>query len=159
MNDVRLNTEGIDKLRAMLGNLASSEAQVGIFADKDGRSDGGSNADIGAKHEFGVVEGGYVTPERSFLRMPLMAHGAEKVQARAVLLGAAVNLLDADAVLEQLGQAGESAVQEAFDTGGFGEWPSLSARRVEEKGHDTILIDKGELRASVGSRVAPKGGA
>lgn len=141
----------------MLGELGSREAQVGIFADKDTRSDGKSNVELGVKHEFGAVESGSVIPERSFLRMPLMTHAGEKIEQRSLLMGAAVNVLSADALLEQVAQAGDAAVQEAFDTGGFGEWPALNRITVEAKGHDTILIDSGEMRAAVGSRVAPKG--
>lgn len=149
---VRLDTSGLDKLRQMAADLGSSEAQVGIFADKDARSDGKSNATIGGEHEFGLVSEGSKMPERSWLRMPLHERLAKNISASSLR---ATMMTDptAENLLNKLGADAERTVQQSFDTGGFGEWPSLHPQTVEAKGHDTILIDSGELRAAVSHRV------
>lgn len=155
MSEIRFNTEGLDKLRHMVEVLDQAEAHVGIFSDKDGRSDGKSNATIGAQHEFGLVSDGSQMPERSFLRMPLHTELGKNLSRSELRAG--FEALDGEQLLESLGRSGAKTVQDAFATGGFGQWQSLSRRTVEAKGHDTILIDKGELADSIGSRVVGKG--
>ena len=58
-----------------------------------------------------------------------------------------------DKILELLGVYGESIVQEAFETGGFGTWEPLSQETVEAKGSNSILIDTAQLRRSITSKV------
>jgi hypothetical protein len=45
-----------------------------------------------------------------------------------------------------LGVMGEETVQEAFATGGFGQWPALRPRTIQRKGSSRILIDSAQLR-------------
>ena len=60
--------------------------------------------------------------------------------------------------LYMLGLKGEAIVQSAFDSQGFGQWPSnISEQYVDLKGSDTPLIDTGVLRNSISSEVYKKG--
>lgn len=149
---VTLTKTGLDKLRTMVGVLNTSHAEVGVFADNDARSDGKSNASIGADHEFGLVSQGSKMPERSFLRMPLVENlkpTLDVSRLRAIM----TTSMSGEELLDAVGRSGVETVNDAFDTGGFGQWPSLHHTTVEAKGNDIILIDSGELRESVAHRV------
>lgn len=60
---------------------------------------------------------------------------------------------DIKAIFADIGIAGESQIQEAFDTRGFGTWKENAPSTVESKGSDAPLIDDGTLRAAVTHRV------
>lgn len=139
-------------MRRTLASTERFEAQVGVFADRAARSDGESNAQIGMEHEFGVVTSGYNLPQRSFLQMPIHEHGADALNPKD--LGRA--LVEGNP-LTVVGAAAKDAVLTAFATGGYGQWPSLHPMTVENKGHDTILIDTEQLVGAIDSRVALKG--
>ena len=52
--------------------------------------------------------------------------------------------------MTEVGQAAMADVDARFDTAGYGTWVPLSPITIARKGHDTILIDTGNMRASVG---------
>lgn len=131
-----------------------------------------TNPEVAAKMEFGVI--GDVSwigrrtgilrtvhgiPPRSTLRVPFALKGpqvAKKAAAEArasmkdvIKRGPAI----AKRVLTRLGIEGENLVQEAYETQGFGTWAPNAAVTVEEKQSDSPLIDEGQLRQSVDSRV------
>ena len=60
---------------------------------------------------------------------------------------------DVKAIFVDIGIGGESVIQEAFDTRGFGQWAPDAPATVDRKGSDAPLIDIGTLRHAVGSRV------
>jgi len=64
-----------------------------------------------------------------------------------------VSKLGAKRSVAALGKAGVDVIQEAFATGGFGLWAPLKPRTVQRKGSDRILIEHGELREAVTSKV------
>jgi len=131
-----------------------------------------NNADVGFANEFGSVTGwraisrdaGYLPglglgrdeihgdsiPERSFLRGPLATH----LMDRAGLIGkgvlSSVSGQDfPEGAVEILGVAGVQTVHEAFDTRGFGLWPSNSPEVVAFKGRDDPLHATGQLHNSI----------
>jgi len=55
--------------------------------------------------------------------------------------------------LALLGMLGEDVVEEAFNTGGFGQWPALAPETIRRKRSARILIETTQLRKSVSSRV------
>lgn len=113
-----------------------------------------TNPEIAAKNEFGVG-----VPRRSMLRMPLHLHGDRvlkdaKVDATVQFKEVArAPVATAKRFLKRLGIAGENLVQEAFDTRGFGSWKPNAPLTIALKRSDAPLIDKGELRRAVDSRV------
>ena len=138
--------------------------QVGIMGKKVAREDPGgdgkTNADIGAIHEGALMEMGSVSqriPVRSFLRMPI------RVKYDQIIKQASKGMADLLAepfgylkVLKNLGIACEVAIQEAFATRGFGHWKPNAPSTVKRKHSDAPLIDTGQLRRSITSRVIEK---
>ncbi len=114
-----------------------------------------TNAEIGLIHEKGSVTRNI--PRRSFLEMPLTTkfNQAKKEEIRELVRATAAQL-DVKRTLGLVGVLAEDVVQDAFDTGGFGKWAPNSPRTVRAKGSSKPLIDIGELRKSVTSRVVEK---
>lgn len=128
--------------------------KVGIIGNKVARDDksGLTNAEIGARHEFGVLS--ERLPRRSFLKDPLTIKQDELV--KDVGKAAKDNMGKPKGVLKTfklMGLAAEKIIQEAFETGGFGLWAPLSQRTINEKNSSSILIDTGILRGSITSQV------
>lgn len=178
---VRVDTDPLAKLRADLAKAAGARVQVGVIGGENQRFDEKGhetlgNADIGLIHEFGVIgrlvkhksrgqerlarkeegrEDKTVNmPERSFLRLPLIKRlPAEIYKAGAGFWRKLILQKGVVAALKALGIQGEATVQDAFQTGGFGHWPKLTAYTIKKKKSDSILIDTAQLRQSVTSRV------
>jgi len=124
-----LNNQVLKKIRSILKEKMPY-AKVGILGDTNSRSEGNSNATIGAKHEFGEtvkINGTLVKlPERSFLRMPLMTRLNVLLKSQKNIsedtLKKIIEEKSFSSLIAKLGILGESVVKEAFETGGFGKW-------------------------------------
>jgi hypothetical protein len=148
-----MKTKSLDQLiKALRGQLP--HARVGILGDKTHRKAGTdsekTNAQIGAKHEFG--DDGM--PIRSFLRVPITDHMQEFLNKSRFFDPVALkDVLRTGSIItwvKKIGIVGESVVAEGFATGGFGKWkPSNMARK---KNHQT-LVETQQLRNSITSDV------
>jgi hypothetical protein len=144
-------TQTVNNMYARVGVLGKSVARTNI----DGSNL--TNAEIGAIHEMGSVK----TPRRSALRDTL--YDVKAKDLRLVIQTLLKNYLKpkssltASTVFKRIGAAGESFVDEAFATGGFGRWPALAASTVKmkaKKGLSTaILIATTLYRRSITSDV------
>lgn len=143
--------------------------KVGIFADENQRNETGSfsaklghrrkgkkvaektNAEIGAKHEFGSFSDHI--PMRSFIRMPLFARSQQIIKEASV--GALKLIAQGNKVmlLKRLGIACENAIQLAFATHGFNRWAPNKISTAERKGSGSPLIDTSQMRRSIASKV------
>lgn len=152
MGDVELNTKGLDQLLKSLAGK-QPQARVGILGAGNSRNDGGqSNAEIGARHEFGDEN----MPQRSFLRTPITEHLQEAIDSsgafgkpemkEVIRSGSVLPWLKKIAVLA------EGIVLEAFDTAGFGKWPKWKTPGYMNRSGQ-ILVDTGQLRNSITSEV------
>jgi len=148
MSSVTLNTKGLQSLKRKLKTAEWARAEVGIFSDHDARDDGESNVAIGKQHEFGQG-----VPRRSFLEIPMLTEFPRIVDNNEPELAAAFVEDGAKPVLERLGFMGEAAIQEAFETSGFGQWPANSPYTLLFKHGEKPLIDTSQLRQSISSRV------
>lgn len=150
-------TGDLSQLNALLEELKTDYyVDVGIIGNPSSGSPELSLAEIGAVHEFG--DPAHNIPQRSFIRMPLeVKQGdiAAKVEQRAQGHVAEGNV---KAVFEDIGVAADAAIQEAFESGGFGSWEPLKPATVDRKGSSAILIDEGFLRRGITHRVG-KGGS
>lgn len=155
MNDtIEINLKGLDGLLFVLKEKAPI-GQLGILGEKDPRSGKGkSNATVGAAHEFGNPARNL--PRRSFLRMPLIEHFSEYLDASGLL-----NLDTLKAVIRDRSLVpwvkkclivGEEVVSDAFNTGGFGTWKKWKDPAYENNANQ-ILVDTTQLRDSITSRV------
>ncbi len=151
--NVKSNLKGFDRLiKNIKTNLV---ARVGIFANKNAREGENTNADIGARHEFGVISEGI--PRRSFLEDPLKEKRKEFLKDVDKIVKANIDKENgARESLELIGISAEAIVQEAFETGGFGTWPELRDKTTTAKGSDTILIDSSQLRRAITSKVGKR---
>ena len=64
-----------------------------------------------------------------------------------------VETLNAGPGIDTMKKFGEEAladVDQRFNTGGYGTWAPLSPVTISKKGHDTILVDTGNMKNSVG---------
>jgi hypothetical protein len=128
------------KLEDIIKNLKETKSyiKVGILGDS-------TEATIGATHEFGSIK--KKTPARSFLRVPIENHLAEKAQ------NIELDLRKIKSYLSKLGTVAAAVVQEAFDTGGDGQWLPNSDETIRRKGSDRPLIDTGALRRTITFKV------
>jgi len=144
------------KLNAFVKGISGrSSVKIGIFGNKTKRKEGAlTNAEVGAIHEFGSFSRGI--PPRSFLRLPLFQK-SDKIVAEASH-GSLKRLADGDIVglLKRFGIACENAIQEAFASAGFGSWAPNAPSTIKAKGSSAPLIDEGELRRSIASKVERK---
>jgi hypothetical protein len=148
---VKSNLKGWEQLQKNL--KTKLVAKVGIFSDDSQRSDGDlTNVQIGARHEFGVISEGL--PRRSFLNDPIELKRKELLKKADGIIKANIDKEGgAEKIFELIGIVGEAIVQEAFETGGFGTWQSLSERTINKKESSQILIDSSQLRRAVISKV------
>lgn len=148
-NEIHLD---IKELEAITKELKTNAyIKIGILGNKNSRNDKNTNASIGLQHEFGSASKNI--PERSFLRMPLKEKMPKRLLeiGKQVMIGISKN--NAMLFLKKLGVLGEEIIQQAFDTGGFGKWANLSERTIKEKGFDTKLVERTQLRKSITSEV------
>lgn len=98
---------------------------------------------------------GYIhIPARSFLEMPMVQHQTELRKKIRQLWGKdaleyIIEKGDMQSLAVAIGQASVNHIQEAFDTGGFGEWKENSPFTVASKGSAMQLVDEGNLRSHI----------
>lgn len=129
------------------------QVQVGIFGGKSKRNQSGAvtNAELGAIHEFGSFS--QKIPARSFLRMPIMTKTGQIVKETAPSARGMVKNNSLVKTLKVLGISCENAVQQAFASRGFGSWKPDAPATAKRKKSDAPLIDTGQLRRAIASRV------
>lgn len=161
MNDdsiYTLNITALDKIYSALKG-EKLKAKVGILGNKNHRTDGFSNAQIGLAHEFGIPERNL--PQRSFLIMPLTSRLNKELEKSGMfheeMIKEVVKTGDLRKYVEKIGIAGVSVVLEAFNTQGFGTWQELKPRTIESKKSQgfplDILIATHQLRDSISYEV------
>ena len=111
--------------------------------------------EIGAIHEFGAPDQNI--PVRSFLKFPVTKKqkDIEKIINKQFQLVVKEGK-DAVKALSVVGIGVEGIIQDAFKTGGFGQWKELKPMTVQLKKSSAILIDTGTLRNSIASAVRKK---
>lgn len=135
-----------DKIGNVIKALGGGEVRIGVFGGThDGSSD--SIASIAAQHEFGTQK----VPQRSFILASLL-HEKDKIEKAAhSQVERAMREGNADPILKAIGIAGEGAVQEGFDTEGWGNW--LPTVRQQYEPGAKILVLTGQLRQAIASKV------
>ena len=148
-----------DKLEELVKNLGRKfYVDVGVLGENNETEEGGITiAGIAAVHEFGTDRAGRgnttVIPERSVIRGTLEKRGGAIVKEVDKHFEESLENGDVRQIFVELGLAAEAQIQEAFDTGGFGDWEPLADSTIERKKSDSILIDDGTLRKAYTSRV------
>jgi hypothetical protein len=145
---IKADFKKLENLIKLLGSKRYID--IGILG-QESYENGISIAGIGAVMEFGSISKNI--PERSFILMPIETKQKEiekQIEPKFPLL---INENSTDKFLKEMGIACEGMIQSAFDTGGFGTWQKLDPKTIKAKGSDAILIDTGELRKAISSKV------
>lgn len=150
-DDDTIDTKGLEKLiKAM--KVKPPVARVGVLGSKP-REGGSSNADIGAKHEFGSPSEGL--PQRSFLRVPLNDNLEKFLDSSGAFdkdaMESVIKLGTFLPWIRKMAIVAEKVVAEAFASGGFGKWAPHSPGYTNNTGQ--ILVDTQQLRNSITSEV------
>ena len=127
-------------------DLKSREGKVGILTNSPNKNI--TNAVIAAanEREYGWITGlGTFVPPRSTIRMPLEVKQEEILKSSSDSISE-INQKNIDEAIEVMGQACLDAIQGAFDTGGYGQWPRNAPSVIEKKGRDEPMVDEGILR-------------
>lgn len=147
---ITIKDRGYARLAQRLRASGKPALTVGVHED-DGAEphgqDGTTVAEVAAANEFGLG-----VPERSFIRSTLDENDAkykelERRIGKAVVLG---KLESVEQGLEQLGALVVGDVQRKISSG---VPPENAPSTVAAKGSSTTLVDTGQMRASVTSRV------
>ena len=164
---VNINTTKLELLESALGR--HFKTQVGILGNRNARAtisrastgkakvtdnetlSTATNAYIGFVHEFGSYTA--KIPERSFLRVPLMLFLGTAINEASGKINKAIEMADVARAYAILGIAAEKVIQEGFASGGYGAWPKLKPMTIARKGSSAILIDSGQLRKAITSKV------
>jgi phage gpG-like protein len=149
-DDNDLDTRALDRImNAFKGEMPN--LKVGILGDKNSRSDGKTNAEIGAKHEFG----GDGMPIRSFMRMPINDKLEDEIEQSGLFGKNSINEVikkgDVTPWMMKIGILCEKVIQDAFDSGGFGKWPKWKPGYKSNTG--LILVNTQQLKRSIVSKV------
>lgn len=152
------NTKNLTALVKGHSELRKLETLIGILGQKASQAHEGtpfSNVQVGEVHEFGAPRANI--PERSFLRQ---AMDTNKDRVTKFLTEAYLSVLDgksADKAMKILGEKCRGLVLEQFKRGGDPSWPDIAASTKRQKGSSGILIDTGQLRASIQSDTRKRG--
>ncbi len=146
-----INLKGLDQLLKALKSSAIPKIEIGVLGEKDSREDGGSNATIGAAHEFGTS----TMVRRSFLRVPLETKLNKELKNSGLSDKDTLKAVIASGTvipwLEKVALSAEAVVLDAFDNSGPG-WAAWKNKNYENN-TGMILTDTQQLRDSIGTRV------
>ena len=156
-NSVEYNGKKLVRLIKFLQKGFPS-VKVGILGSKATQKHNGTdktNAEIGFLNEFGSAS--QHIPERSFIRMPLRTklnqYIRQKKSLSAEQFEKAIKEGKEEDFAKKVGIVAEEVIQDAFASRGFGKWAPNAPRTIAEKGSDSPLIDTGQLRRSITSKV------
>ncbi len=149
-----MDTKPLDALIKAF-NQENAVGLIGVLGSKTNRRgtkvlDGPTNAEIGAKHEFGDDN----LPIRSWLRMPLTEHMQTALESHGAFDPAvSKKVVKQKSIVPWLKKVmiiAEYVVIEAFASGGFGKWKPSNMKY--KKNHQT-LVETQQLMRSITSEV------
>lgn len=146
--------DGLERFQKALRDAEKMRVKVGILGKKNGRDDGVTNAEVGAKQEFGfyVADGpfkGAKVPARSFLRMPLTELIGNLPEAFTATLVPLLKKFRVEDVYKRLGVLAVKTISVAFSTSGGGKWAPNAPTTILMKGFDKPLVDSTQLQRSI----------
>lgn len=156
MQGLKYDISGLKKLKKNL--TAKMTVKVGILSGSTNRTTASGqneidNASLGFKMEYGSRE--EKIPARSWLEMPLKNHLSEYFKvadySKEMVEGSVKSFLDS-----LIGRPSIEVLEDAFFTGGFGQWEKNSPVTILLKGSGKPLIDTKQLMNAVSSRVVIK---
>lgn len=156
-NSVEYNGKKLVRLIKLLVKGFPS-VKVGIIGSQAQQEHNGTNltnAQIGMINEFGSYS--RKIPARSFISMPLKLFLSSYIKKKKSLskqeFEKAIEKGTEEEFSRKVGIVAEEVIQDAFATRGFGNWKPNAPLTVALKGSDSPLIDTGQLRRSISSKV------
>lgn len=150
----------VKNLKTLIGYLSGGlpKVRVGILGSTTARNSGElNNAEIGYTNEVGKQTGFPKIPRRSFIVMPLNMFFGRKLKEKRTLASGqfekAIKSAKAEQFMQKVGFVAEEVIQEAFSTNGYGQWKPNAPMTIEKKKSNSPLIDTGQLRRSITSKV------
>lgn len=153
---ITVNLQGLEDFKTKIGK--SYKARVGILGSKAAEShgDGIDNATLGVIQMFGSITNHI--PPRDFLVMPIERNKREILKTmNSQSVRNAFEAGDYKKVFSLLGASAVDYVQQAFESGGFGQWPPHAPSTVAKYGAHALLILSGQLRRAITNDVVKKG--
>ena len=158
--NANINYKGLKNLVKELSKQYT--VKVGLLANHGGSDDiEGTDMDLaglGALMEYGSESG--KIPARSFLQMPIELKSEEILKkAKQDYSVQEINYflkqgkIDLLSRAYMLGVGAVEAIQEAFETRGYGNWQENAPSTIKAKGSDMPLIDTGNLRRHIVAEV------
>jgi phage gpG-like protein len=152
---LHINLEPLKELQKNLKNPLITK--VGVIGSKTNRTKDGNridNAFIGAVHLFGSFTRNI--PIRDWLKMPLLEKKDKLLQRLKLFMKILLPKGNIKRIYKLLGIEAEAIIQQSFETQGFGKWKKIKSETAKRKGSSQILIDTGQLRKAVISKVEVK---
>ena len=150
-------TADLSELDDLIKQIGSDwVVKVGLIGSKGSEQHDGTNAtnaEVGLWNEFGTEN----IPTRSFLRLPL--ENGQKNLVNELGKGQAKDAFENGNVKQFFNIMGVKAValvQEAFATGGNGQWQANAPSTIKQKGSSSPLINTAQLRRAVDFEVVKK---
>lgn len=146
-DDTTLDVKGLEQILKAL-KAKPPVARIGILGGgaRFGQK-ATTNAEVGAAHEFGTSK----LPQRSFLRVPISENLQKRMEATQALdKDTLKEVIQSGSVLGWITKVAiiaENIVLDAFDSNGFGKWPSWKSGYTNNTGQ--ILVDTQQLRNSI----------
>lgn len=151
-SSVTYSDTGFKQIKKLFKNRKIPKVKVGILGSGSDRDDNGelTNASIGAIHELGLGN-----PVRSFLRAPLINHYSKFLKKSGFFkngeeIRESLENSSLKPLFEKMAVVAENVVDEAFQTGGFGEWKPSD---MSKKKNNQTLVESQQLRDSITSEV------
>lgn len=151
MSSVKLNLTGLDSFLKALQK--SPSLRVGILNSSPRKDGKATNATVGAIHEFGTSK----VPQRSFLRVPLAEHLSQNLESSGLFnkdtLAQVVKRKSLKPWVEKIETIAKDIVLNAFDSNGYGKWPSDKSKTLEHKKVKQTLRETGQLKNSISTEI------
>lgn len=154
MTNVKFDDSGFKLVKGALKQKYYTK--VGILGDKASQNHNRTpmtNAEVGAIHELGLIAN---IPQRSFLKMPLEEKLTSWIKENKDNYYKMLSKGNVKKWFVALGFGAEKIISDAFSTSGFGKWKQNSPYTIKLKGSSMPLIDTGQLRNSITSKLEEK---
>lgn len=139
--NTQLDMSGLDEVYKAAEEL-QRKVHAGVFTTRNATIAAANEQELGFTNDEGIF-----VPSRSTVRLPLeMAE--EQIRDRALAKLTEFTPVVSRETVEELGRQAVIAMEDAFDTQGYGQWQDNAAYTIRQKGRNEPMVDTGELRKS-----------
>ncbi len=149
---------GGEKLKEFLKKVSQQKARVDVGFFPDAKyPDGTQIAQVAIDNEFGhITESGAIVPARSFMHSTYNEQKAKWLKILENVVKKQGENIDVKKALQTVGFVAQNDVREKIDWWAESGTPRNAEFTQKEKGFDSPLIWKGDMRDAVASKVTIK---